>query len=267
MGDYLRFWWAAFKVGRDTAWDLLGSGWDKLGRALVLSLVAALVLWIAAPFLEPYGVKLGGDVAVKAVVTALLGPLAVVALFLIVAVAAMLTYAPFKLWRDEHRKAAAFPWGGRKPLFEVAECWWDQLPGMPAEREAYVIFTIKRDVQAAKLKVWAYHNGARIRVVHEDAITASEGVRVRVPLARVKIIDGCPRFVGSGGDEPFEPHELKMVRIEMTAGKVVQEYRAMVMAHCVIDPPQWHLHVVAADNNPAFWPGAEPATPRKKATT
>lgn len=233
---------------------MIKTGPGKVVSGLVVAAAAVLGLRYSEAALLRVGIALGPDSVSKELLKAVVGVLASgVVVAVLVAVWALLI-APPVLWGRERRRAAILPFGAATPLFRVTDCWWIQPPIQPPTREAYAVLELTRDVSGAQLKVWAYHNGARIRLVHDEILTAPKGREVRLVLATAAIFDpsgyGGQRFAGG---EIFTENEMKLVRIEMIVGKAVQEYRVMVGA--MRTGEQRHMIVLAAENIPYFWPG------------
>lgn len=255
MADFLRFWAAAFRTAWADGRAFLRSGAGKAVGGLVVVVFAALGLRYAEAGLAHLGVALGAESIEKELLKALAGVAAsaVVALALVVAWAVLI--APAKLWSQQTRRAACFPFGVSTPLFGVKECWWTEMPVKPATREAYLILEFRKEVKEAQLKVWGYHNGARIRLIHNRTLSASKGEEVRLVLATVFVLAESSHGGSVFADgQPFNENELKLVRLEMTAGKMKQEYRVVLGSMHTGDQRQ--LIVVAAENNPYFWSGA-----------
>lgn len=254
MVQFLRFWSAAFGLAWTDGRAMTKTGPGKVVSGLVVVVAAGLGLRYAEAALVHVGINLGPESLIKELLKAVVGVLAsgVVVAALVVAWAVLI--APPLLWGRERKRAAILPFGAQMQLFRVKECWWIQPRIQPPTREAYVMLELTRDVKDAQLKLWAYHNGARIRLVHDETLTAPRGREVRLVLATAAIFDesshGASRF--PGGDA-FTENEMKLVRIEMIAGKVTQDYRVMVGA--MHTGQQRHMIVLAAENIPYFWPG------------
>lgn len=255
MGDLIRFWLKAGRIGGSIAPRLVATQLGKAISSLIVLGAMALSIRYGGPIFERLGLNLGPNGTGRDFLKALLGAAVPLVVLLLVIAFITISYAPFVLWRTERRKNVGFPYGAETPLFRVKDCWHSQPPSLARYWEATAILELNRNVEGAELKVWAYENAASRQLIRAERVSGLKGETIQLVLATVAITDeevrGC--HFGDAVGTPFIENEPKLVQIEMMVGPVVQEYRVIVTA-MLTDSGTRQLKVLAPSWNPYFWP-------------
>lgn len=255
MGDFIRFWRRACRIGAGTATRLLATPLGKAISGLIVAGSVAVSIQYGEPLFERLGLDLGPNGTGKDLLKGVLGALAPVGFLALVIVFTTIFYAPIVLWRTERRKNVGFPYDAETPFFRVTECWPGQPPSLARYWEVTAILELTRNIENAELKVWGYEDGASRHLIRAERVSGLKGQKIRLLLATVAINDdqvrGC--HFGDENGPSFSENGLKLARIEMTGGNVVQEYRVIVTAMRTVNETR-QLNAVTPDWNPYFWP-------------
>ncbi|MFY8207871.1 MAG: hypothetical protein ACOVOE_00830 [Caulobacter sp.] len=230
MADFFGFWHRALAYGFGAARRAMK---NPLAGAAVVIVGALIFLFLGDPILrlihlpepEVGAAREIGKAVAKLIATGCVGLLALLAISVFL--------APVHLWKIERQKAAGFPYGAEKPLFEVTSCHAQQPIGLARYWEVIAELRMARDVSEASLRVWASDYAYQSHSILAERITKMRGETVRLNLAAIAMFDDHQHagvhFGGLDGPQFPENHPV-LLRIEMTEKGASQECRVVLAA-------------------------------------
>lgn len=253
MADFFSFWRRALAYGFGVAPRAMknpfaGTVVVIVGALIFLFLGDPIVRLIHLPEPEVGAAREIGKAVAKLIATGCVG--------LLVLFAISVFFAPVRLWTVERRKAAGFPYGAERPLFELISCHAQQPIGLARYWEVIAELRMARDVSEASLRVWAFDYAYQSQSILAERITKMRGEAVRLNLAAIAMWDDHQHagvHFGRLDGPPFPENHPVLLRIEMTDKGASQEYR-VVLAALRTPNEQRHAMVIYQDNNPHFWP-------------